>query len=341
MSTRQMISWRIYVYANSLYSVQPSDKRGFREWSPQALRNDPCAIHRIMDWVNRDASVLVRSSEEEMVQAYEAVHDMLAFVPMRSTEFQEALLTFFGGKTSHFVHELINFARSPYDDPIAYELSVQYRSMRPELNEMPCTSAEALKRQQAKAELHNFVQFAARMDNDDCLSFEADMELEAEDSCAIDELILNKQYNVQAISQAMIVGRAQMAESQQPQQPQQPQQQEPPTLQQQPPTSQQPPVQPPPSQEPPTRQHNSYADAALQEAIGRSMLETAQNRRRDRAQLRFWFHPSARTSAHSAWPAQLASRGALYHGPATARGGRRRSAMDLDYAFHTYGMAPP
>ncbi|XP_034654646.1 headcase protein [Drosophila subobscura] len=338
MSTRQMISWRIYVYANSLYSVQPSDKRGFREWSPQALRDDPCAIHRIMDWVNRDASVLVRSSEEEMVIAYEVVHDMLAFVPMRSTEFQDALLTFFGGKTSHFVHELINFARSPYDDPIAYELSVQYRSMRPELVEMPCTSAEALKRQQAKAELHNFVQFAARMDNDDCLSFEADMELEAEDSCAIDELVL--------VSQARIVGRAQMAESQQPQQQQQQQepptlQQQPPTLQQQPPTSQQPPVQPSPSQEPPTRQNNSYADAALQEAIARSMLETAQNHRRDRAPRRFWFHPSARTSAHSAWPAQLATRGTLNHGPATARRGRRNGAMDLVYAFHTYGMAPP
>ncbi|SPP73653.1 uncharacterized protein LOC117579248 [Drosophila guanche] len=322
MSTRQMISWRIYVYANCLYSKQPSDKRGFRDWSPQALRNDPRAIHRIMDWVNRDASVLVRSSEEDMVQAYEVVHGMLADVPMRSTEFQDALVTFFGGKTCHFVHELINFARSPYDDPITYELSVQYRSMSTELDEMPCTSAEALKRQQAMAGLHNFVQFAARMDNDDCLSFEADMELEAEDSCAIDELIVNKRYNVSAlidISQAMIVGRAQMVESQQQQQPQQ-QPQQPPTLQQQPTTSQQPPVQPSPLS--PNRQNNAFGDAALEEAISRSILEMTQNRLRDRAR---------RNRAHSAFLAQL--------GPASA--GRRRRRNSFDFALHNYGMAPP
>ncbi|XP_022230355.2 uncharacterized protein LOC111079474 [Drosophila obscura] len=347
MSTRQVISWRIYVYANSLYSLPPREKRSFREWSPQALRNDPCAIHRIMDWVNRDASVLVRSSEEEMVKAYETVQDMLSHVNMRSVEFQNTLFSFFGEKTNHFIHELINFSRSPYDDPIAYELNVQYRAVLNVFDDdvdMPCTSAEALKKQQANAELHNFVQFASRMDNDDCISFDADMELEVEDTCAIDELIMSSPYTtgLRGLAEAVTAGYAGVPEQQPPQQQQAPPQQQPPPQMQQ-------------QQQEQARQGSSYVDPALQEAIARSMMDLGVvNRQRIRMQRRFLMNtgdpivPSTGPSASGANSALMAVRAHIEARRALAatrnstgpHRRRRRNGLNLDHAFNTYGGPP-
>ncbi|XP_033252190.1 uncharacterized protein LOC117191429 [Drosophila miranda] len=313
MSTRQVISWRIYVYANSLYSLPPRQTRSFREWSPQALRNDPCAIHRIMDWANRDTSVVVRSSEAEMVKAYEAVHGMLSHVSMQSAEFQNTLFTFFGPKTNQFIHELINFARSPYDDPIAYELNVKYRAVHDVPDdgndvEMPCTSAEALKKEQARAVRYSFVEFATRMNNDDCLSLDADLKIEEEDCFAIDELVVSRAQRSSpaliGLSEAVAAGYAQMPETQQ-LQPQQQQQQQ-------------------------------HSDPALQEALARSVLDEGGNRQRMRLQR--WLPallPSGTLPNWMAVRAHLEARRTLANS-ASSTGSirrRRRSALNHEAAW--------
>ncbi|XP_033252191.1 uncharacterized protein LOC117191430 [Drosophila miranda] len=301
MSTRQVMSSRIYVYANSLYSLPPRQTRSFREWSPQALRNDPCAIHRIMDWANRDTSVVVRSSEAEMAKAYEAVHGMLSHVSMQSAEFQNTLLTFFGPKTNQFIHELINFARSPYDDPIAYELNVKYRAVHDVPDdgndvEMPCTSAEALKKEQARAVRYSFVEFATRMNNDDCLSLDADLKIEEEDCFAIDELVVS-------LSEAVAAGYAQMPETQQLQ---------------------------------PQQQQQQHSDPALQEALARSVLDVGGNRQRMRLQR--WLPASLPSGTLPNWMAvraHLEARWTLANS-ASSTGSirrRRRSALNHEAAW--------
>ncbi|EDW32175.1 GL11501 [Drosophila persimilis] len=318
MSTRQVISWRIYVYANSLYSLPPRQTRSFREWSPQALRNDPCAIHRIMDWANRDTSVVVRSSEAEMVKAYEAVHGMLSHVSMQSPEFQNTLLTFFGPKTNQFIHELINFARSPYDDPIAYELNVKYRAVHDVPDdgndvEMPCTSAEALKKEQARAVRHSFVEFATRMNNDDCLSFDADMKLEEEDCYAIDELVVSRAQRSSpaliGLSEAVAAGYAQMPEPQQLS-----------------------PIQEQPQQQ----QQQQHSDPALQEALARSVLDVGGNRQRMRLQR--WLPASQPSGTLPNWMAvraELEARRTLANSASSTGSIRRtrRNAVDHEAAW--------
>ncbi|XP_033254799.1 uncharacterized protein LOC117194340 [Drosophila miranda] len=164
-----------------------------------ALRRleNPCAIHRIMEWAIRDTAVVV--CKAETVKAFEALYGMLSHVSMQSADFENTLLTFFGPKTNQFIHELINFARSPYDDPIAYELNVKYRAVHDVPDdgndvEMPCTSAEALKIEQERAVRHSFVEFAARMNNDDYLSFDAALNIEEEDCFTIDALGVSRAF---------------------------------------------------------------------------------------------------------------------------------------------------
>ncbi|XP_033249858.1 uncharacterized protein LOC108160815 [Drosophila miranda] len=314
MSTRQVISWRIYVYANSLYSLPPRQTPSFRKWSPQALRKNPCAIHRIMEWAIRDIAVVV--CKAETVNAFEALYGMLSHVSMQSAEFENTLLTFFGPKTNQFIHELINFARSPYDDPISYELNVKYRAVHDVPDdgndvEMPCTSAEALKKEQARAVRHTFVEFAARMNNDDYLSFDAALNIEEEDCSTIDALGVSRaqrsSHALISLSQAVPAGYAQM----------------------------------PGRQQLSPIQEEQHSFPAFQEALSRSVFDVGGNRQRMRLQR--WLPASLPSGTLPNWMtfrAHLEARRTLANSASSTgsiRRGRRR-ALNRDAAWANFAV---
>ncbi|XP_037715510.1 uncharacterized protein LOC119550705 [Drosophila subpulchrella] len=186
MMPRHMVNWRVYVYANALYSFPNREKPDFRDWSPQHFRRNPFEIHRIMNWVNRDASVLVKSSKTDLFLLYETILNLLPRVSIKSLEFYSAVTKYFGGKTQHFTHELINFARSPYDDIISYECNTQYR---------PLTENGARSSSMAwdsSSTLHNFVEFSRCINYDDCGGFETDLALEDEDFGELDDMMIER-----------------------------------------------------------------------------------------------------------------------------------------------------
>ncbi|XP_017150527.1 uncharacterized protein LOC108160814 [Drosophila miranda] len=315
MSTRQAILWRVYVYANSLYSLPPRQTRSFRKWSPRVLRKDPCAIHRIMEWAIRDTAVVCRS-KAEMVKAFEALYGMLSHVSMQSAEFENTLLTFFGPKTNQFIHELINFARSPYDHLISYDLNVKYRAVHDVPDdgndvEMPCTSAEALKKEQAREVLHSLVEFATRMNNDDCPSFDAALNIEEEDCFTIDALGVSRAQRSSpaliSLSQAVPAGYAQM-----------------PGRQQLSPT-----------------QEEQHSYPALQEALSRSVFDVGGNRQRMRLQR--WLPASLPSGTLPNWMtvrAHLDARRTLANS-ASSTGSirrRRRRALNRDAAWDNFAV---
>ncbi|KAH8340141.1 hypothetical protein KR067_010754 [Drosophila pandora] len=191
MVPRHMIHWRIYVYANGLYSLPDLTTRGFREWSPQYFSRNPFELHRVMDFVNRDVSILLRANKSAVLNVYETVLSLLPRVGIKSSEFLSAMSSYFGAKTKHFIHELINFARSPYDDLISYECSVQYK-FRSEDDDGPSTAAAARERQRLACGpgLLNFVVFSRRINPDDCGGFEAELMLEDEDAGELDEMVI-------------------------------------------------------------------------------------------------------------------------------------------------------
>ncbi|KAI8035825.1 E3 ubiquitin-protein ligase Topors-like [Drosophila gunungcola] len=188
-----MVQWRVYVYANSLYSLPERQKPDYRDWSPQFFSRNPFEIHRVMNWVNRDISVLVKTGKSDVFCLYETILSLLPRVSMKSSSFGSELSSYFGPKTHQFVHELINFARSPYNDLIAYECNTQYRAL-PEVENAPSTSSMARVRQDLSLRLHSFVEFSRRINHDDCGGFEADLELEDEDFGELQDL-MREQFN--------------------------------------------------------------------------------------------------------------------------------------------------
>ncbi|XP_017051544.1 uncharacterized protein LOC108095117 [Drosophila ficusphila] len=192
MMQRHMVHWRVYVYANSLYSLPAREKPDYRDWSPQYFQTNPFEMHRIMLWVNRDISVLVKSGKEDIYILYETVLSLLPCVSMKSTKFRNTFVKYFGlTDPSHFIHELINFARSPYDDLIAYECNTQYKAQLND-DDRPCTSWMAREREILSLRLHNFVEFSLRINHDDCGGFDMDMQLEDEDFGELDDMLLER-----------------------------------------------------------------------------------------------------------------------------------------------------
>ncbi|EDV55161.2 uncharacterized protein Dere_GG21938 [Drosophila erecta] len=119
--------WRRYVYDRKLYALPVSDSLTghFREWSARFYRNNPAQMHRLMPWIHRDIMCLLRNAAHSVNTVMTLMNDILPMSNILGPTFRRRLSPFLGGRTSHFIHELFNFARSPFD-MIGYDHVVQY-----------------------------------------------------------------------------------------------------------------------------------------------------------------------------------------------------------------------
>ncbi|XP_070139829.1 E3 ubiquitin-protein ligase Topors isoform X2 [Drosophila kikkawai] len=119
--------WRRYVYDRKLYALPVSDSLTghFREWSARFYRNNPAQMHRLMPWIQRDIVCLLRNAAHSVGTVMQLMHDILPMTNILGPTFRRRLSPYLGDRTSHFIHELFNFARSPFD-MIGYDHVVQY-----------------------------------------------------------------------------------------------------------------------------------------------------------------------------------------------------------------------
>ncbi|XP_064542985.1 uncharacterized protein LOC135431671 [Drosophila montana] len=182
MGSRYMVYWRVYVYSNNLYSLPERESRSFRDCTPLMYRRNSDEVHRLLSFANRELSVLLCNTQTELLTVFDVLLELILEINMKSLEFNATLAGYLGPKTNHFVHELINFARSPYDDLISYECNVQYSAR-------PLDGSEASGDAGAVLPIMlNFVDFSMCVDEDECVSFTADLDVEDEDPDEIDEL---------------------------------------------------------------------------------------------------------------------------------------------------------
>lgn len=182
------------------------------------FRRQPDELHRLLNFANRDLSVLTCSNQTDVLKIFDILLELLLEVNMKSVEFSATLAAYLGQRTNHFVHELINFARSPYNDLISYECNVKYRARQPEPedNQVPLLQG-----------LHCFMDFTMRVDEDECVDFLVDLDLEDDDAEMIDESSNLVELNAPLILELRRLNERQAAQSaQQMQQPQQQQQQQ-------------------------------------------------------------------------------------------------------------------
>lgn len=73
---------------------------------------------------------LLNNTEHQISYVLEVIKEELTRSDIMSSEFRDRVDAYFRRNTSHFIHELYNFARSPYD-MFGYDLVVRYRRRQP------------------------------------------------------------------------------------------------------------------------------------------------------------------------------------------------------------------
>lgn len=77
-----------------------------------------------MPWVTREVTALLQN-EARVTYCTGVIENLLTRYSLYSREFREHMTPYFQLRTEHFIHEFLNFARSPYD-MIGYDRVVQY-----------------------------------------------------------------------------------------------------------------------------------------------------------------------------------------------------------------------
>ncbi|XP_055627226.1 E3 ubiquitin-protein ligase Topors [Toxorhynchites rutilus septentrionalis] len=118
--------WRRYIYHRHLYARPLPDINGrLRECSAAFYRENPAQIHRLMPWINRELVALCLTNPNRVTQIMENIPNELMTNDITSSRFRAWLWSELRDRTDLFIHELLNFARSPYD-MIGYDRCVQY-----------------------------------------------------------------------------------------------------------------------------------------------------------------------------------------------------------------------
>merc|ERR550519_2961512 len=98
-----------------------------RECSPEWYRTNEAQTHRLVPWLNRELLVLLEMSGQQSLQAHliQQIIDWVKVHPIQSPEMRDLLLPYLSIRTEHFQHELLNFARTPFD-LTGYDRNVTY-----------------------------------------------------------------------------------------------------------------------------------------------------------------------------------------------------------------------
>ncbi|XP_043466546.1 E3 ubiquitin-protein ligase Topors [Leptopilina heterotoma] len=118
--------FRRNVYRLGLWASPLPDVFGrFRECSAEFYRRHPAEITRLIPWLNRELQVLLYNNLPHVVYVLRIISDALTRYHIRSIEFHNLIRPYFGIRTEHFTHELVNFARTSFD-MVGYDQSVIY-----------------------------------------------------------------------------------------------------------------------------------------------------------------------------------------------------------------------
>ena len=136
--------YRKRVYAQSLRVKELRNSGGReprnRNISPEFFRSNPACTHRLVPWLNRELNMLLYNHYEHIMFVMDLILSLIKKFDIQSAEFAEHLRPFLGSRTSHFQHEFLWFARSPYD-MATFDRHAVYESANPHLVESSTNSS--------------------------------------------------------------------------------------------------------------------------------------------------------------------------------------------------------
>ncbi|XP_015439121.1 PREDICTED: E3 ubiquitin-protein ligase Topors-like [Dufourea novaeangliae] len=118
--------YRRSIYRHGIWATALPDVFGrFRDCSAEYYRREPRELNRLIPWLNRELQVLLNNNAPHVAYVLRVILEALSQYDIRSPEFRDLVRPYFGNFTDHFVHELLNYARTNFD-LVGYDQSVTY-----------------------------------------------------------------------------------------------------------------------------------------------------------------------------------------------------------------------
>lgn len=94
---------------------------------PEVFATNPQSMARLVPWIQRELIVLLKDTDVGII--VDLIIALMKQYDVQSDQFRKELESFFFESTEQFCHELLSFARSPFDMD-AYDRYVQYEDPR-------------------------------------------------------------------------------------------------------------------------------------------------------------------------------------------------------------------
>ncbi|XP_040891510.1 topoisomerase I binding, arginine/serine-rich a [Toxotes jaculatrix] len=131
---QEMINFRRELYRQGVRVRTVRDGGRSRDTSAEFYRKNPACLHRLIPWLKRELTVLYGSHGSLVNIVQHIIMSRITRYDMEDGAIQEELRPFIQGRTEHFLHEFISFAKAPFNME-AYDQHAVYDCPAPSSNE--------------------------------------------------------------------------------------------------------------------------------------------------------------------------------------------------------------
>uniref|UniRef100_UPI00358F8215 E3 ubiquitin-protein ligase Topors isoform X1 n=2 Tax=Myxine glutinosa TaxID=7769 RepID=UPI00358F8215 len=115
LQEQEMITFRRALYRKGLRVKRVEDGGRYRDVSAEFFRQNPACLHRLVPWIKRELTVLFGEHMCVINIVKHLIMSTISLYDLDSETFRQDLKPFIVHRTDHFLHELLSFARSPFN----------------------------------------------------------------------------------------------------------------------------------------------------------------------------------------------------------------------------------
>ncbi|XP_074521576.1 topoisomerase I binding, arginine/serine-rich a [Halichoeres trimaculatus] len=131
---QEMINFRRELYRQGVRVRGVRDGGRSRDTTAEFFRRNPACLHRLVPWLKRELIVLYGAHGSLVNIVQHIIMSRITRYDMEDGAIQEELRPFLQGRTDHFLHEFISFAKSPFNME-AYDQHAVYDCPAPSSDE--------------------------------------------------------------------------------------------------------------------------------------------------------------------------------------------------------------
>lgn len=131
---QEMVNFRRELYRQGVRVRAVRDGGRSRYISAEFFRRNPACLHRLVPWLRRELMVLYGAHGSLVNIVQHIIMSRITMYDLEDGAIQEELRPFLQGRTEHFLHEFISFAKAPFNME-SYDQHAIYDCPAPSSNE--------------------------------------------------------------------------------------------------------------------------------------------------------------------------------------------------------------